>query len=209
MRFRDRAHAGGLLGSRLLEYQRRDDVVVLALPRGGVPVAAEVAKLLEVPLDVFPVRKVGVPGQEELALGAVASGGVRVLNDAVAGAARLDAGDIEALAAREERELARQEESFRGGRPAVSPHGLVAILVDDGLATGASMRAAIAAVRAHGPAKVVVAVPVGASPTLAALTREVDDVVVLEAPRRFLAVGYWYEDFSPTTDDEVRRLLAG
>jgi putative phosphoribosyl transferase len=208
MRFRDRAHAGQLLAAELSDLAERDDVVVLGLPRGGVPVADEVAKKLAAPLDVLPVRKLGVPGQEELALGAIAGGGVRVVNPAVADAAGLADVDVEALVAVEGRELMRQEELYRGDRPRTPLRGRVVIVVDDGLATGASMRAAVAAVRAEDPAEVVVAVPVGASSTLHALAGEVDRVVAVESPRRFLAVGYWYEDFRPTTDDEVRAVLA-
>jgi putative phosphoribosyl transferase len=208
MRFRDRAHAGQLLAAELSDLAERDDVVVLGLPRGGVPVADEVAKKLAAPLDVLPVRKLGVPGQEELALGAIAGGGVRVVNPAVADAAGLADVDVEALVAVEGRELMRQEQLYRGDRPRTPLRGRVVIVVDDGLATGASMRAAVAAVRAEDPAEVVVAVPVGASSTLHALAGEVDRVVAVESPRRFLAVGYWYEDFRPTTDDEVRAVLA-
>lgn len=208
MRFRDRAHAGQLLAASLLDYAGREDVVVLALPRGGVPVAHEVARRLGAPLDVLPVRKLGLPGHEELALGAIAPGGVRVVNGIVVDAAGVDEDDLAALVAAEEHELRRQEHLYRGDRPPVDVRDRVAILVDDGLATGASMRAAAAAVAARSPLELVVAVPVGAASTLAALARDVDRVVAVHQPRRFLAVGYWYDDFMPTTDGEVRQLLA-
>lgn len=207
MRFRDRAHAGQLLAASLLEYAERDDVVVLALPRGGVPVGYEVAHRLGAPLDVFPVRKLGLPGHEELALGAIAPGGICIVNTTVARAAGFDDDDLAAVAAAEEGELERQEQLYRGDRAPVDLAGRAVILVDDGLATGASMRAAVAGAAARSPAEIVVAVPVGAVSTIRALERGVDKVVALHVPRRFLAVGYWYEDFRPTDDDEVRRLL--
>jgi predicted phosphoribosyltransferase len=208
MRFRDRAHAGQLLAALLLGYEGRDDVLVLALPRGGVPVGYEVAARLRAPLEAFPVRKLGLPGHEELALGAIASGGVRVVNAAVAEAAGFAEDDVEALVEVETHELARQEQLYRGGRRPVEAGGRAAIVVDDGLATGASMRAAVVAVAAQSPRELVVAVPVGAGATIKALARDVDRVVVVHEPRRFVAVGYWYDDFRPTTDDEVRDLLA-
>jgi predicted phosphoribosyltransferase len=207
MRFRDRAHAGQLLAASLLEYAERDGVVVLALPRGGVPVGYEVARRLSAPLDVFPVRKLGLPGHEELALGAIAPGGICVVNAAVASAAGFDDDDLAAVAAVEQRELERQERLYRGARPPLDLANRAVILVDDGLATGASMRAAVAAAYARSPAEIVVAVPVGAVSTIRALARSVERVVALQEPRRFLAVGYWYENFQPTDDDEVRRLL--
>jgi predicted phosphoribosyltransferase len=207
MRFRDRAHAGQLLAASLLEYAERDGVVVLALPRGGVPVGYEVARRLSAPLDVFPVRKLGLPGHEELALGAIAPGGICVVNAAVASAAGFGDDDLAAVAAVEQRELERQERLYRGARPALDLANRAVILVDDGLATGASMRAAVAAAYARSPAEIVVAVPVGAVSTIRALARSVERVVALQEPRRFLAVGYWYENFQPTDDDEVRRLL--
>jgi len=183
------------------------DTVVLALPRGGVPVAAEIAHALAVPLDVFVVRKLGVPGHEELALGAIASGGVRVLNQGVVDAARMSPEAVERVARRELEEVERREAAYRGGRPPVETAGKRVILVDDGLATGATMRAAVAAVRATGPARIVVAVPIAAASTCEELAREVDEIVCLRTPEPFYAVGLWYEDFSQTTDEEVRALL--
>jgi len=208
MRFRDRAHAGQLLAAELEEYSGRDDVTVLALPRGGVPVALEVARGLGAPLDVFPVRKLGVPGHEELAVGAIGPGGVRVTNPLVVAEARVGRDEIDAIAEVEARELERQERLYRGGRPPLELAGRTAILVDDGLATGASMRAAALAASARLPREVVVAVPVAAESTARELSREVDRVVCVLTPPRFLAVGAWYDDFGPVGDDEVRRLLA-
>ena len=208
MRFRDRAHAGQLLAAELEEYSGRDDLVVLALPRGGVPVAFEVARGLGAPLDVFPVRKLGVPGHEELAVGAIGPGGVRVTNPLVVAEARIGPDEIDAIAELEARELERQERLYRGGRPPLELGGRTAILVDDGLATGASMRAAALAASARTPRQVVVAVPVAAESTARELSREVDRVVCVLTPPRFLAVGAWYEDFGPVSDDEVCGLLA-
>jgi putative phosphoribosyl transferase len=207
MRFRDRAQAGQLLAAELEEYSGRDDVVVLALPRGGVPVALEVARGLGAPLDVFPVRKLGVPGHEELAVGAIGPGGVRVTNPLVVAEARIGRDELEAIAEVEARELERQEQLYRRGRPPLELAGRTAILVDDGLATGASMRAAALAASAGLPREVVVAVPVAAGSTARKLSREVDRVVCVLTPPRFLAVGAWYDDFGPVSDDEVRRLL--
>ncbi len=208
MRFRDRAHAGQLLAAELEEYAGRDDVVVLALPRGGVPVAFEVARSLRTPLDVFPVRKLGVPGHEELAVGAIGLGGVRVTNPLVVAEAQIGEDQLDAIAELESRELLRQERLYRGERPPLELRGRTVILVDDGLATGASMRAAAVAAAAQEPREVVVAVPVAAESTVRELRQEVDRVVCLLTPPRFLAVGAWYEDFGPVDDDEVRRLLA-
>jgi predicted phosphoribosyltransferase len=208
MRFRDRADAGRALADELDEYRGRDDVVVLALPRGGVPVGYELARRLDVPLDVFLVRKLGVPGHEELAMGAIAGGGVRVVNEDVVRELGLTGEDVARTALAEGRELERQERLYRDGRPAADVAGRTAVLVDDGLATGASMRAAARAVRALRPDRVVVAVPVAARRTCEELRGEVDDVVCAVTPQPFLAVGAWYDDFSQTTDDEVRELLA-
>ena len=206
-RFRDRREAGRLLGERLSAYAGRDDVVVLALPRGGVPVGYEVARSLGAVLDVFVVRKLGVPGHEELALGAVASGVVRVLNDDVVAALGLSEGEIESIAERELAELERQEHAYRGDRPPLALQGKVAILVDDGLATGATMRAAVLAVHGFEPQSVVVAVPVAAEQTCDEFRGEVDEVVCVYTPEEFYAVGLWYEDFEQTSDEEVRELL--
>jgi putative phosphoribosyl transferase len=205
--FQDRHDAGRQLAVRLLPYAGRDDVVVLALPRGGVPVGYEVARALGAPLDVFLVRKLGVPGHEELAMGAIASGGVRVLNQRVIDALRITADVIEQVTTMELEELERREREYRDGRPPVEVAGRVAILVDDGLATGASMRAAIAALRRRGPGRIVVAVPVGAAETCSDLRQEADEAVCAAEPTDFYAVGLWYEDFSQTTDEEVRDLL--
>jgi predicted phosphoribosyltransferase len=203
----DRSEAGRALAAGLADYAGRPDVLVLALPRGGVPVAYEVAKALDAPLDVFLVRKLGVPGQPELALGAIASGGVRMLNDDVVRALGVSPGVVDAIAAEERAELERREREYRGDRPAPELRDRTVILVDDGLATGASMRAAVAAVRRGDPARIVVAVPVGAPSTCRDLLRLVDEVVCPRSPERFHAVGLWYHDFSQTTDEEVRDLL--
>jgi predicted phosphoribosyltransferase len=206
--FRDRSDAGRVLATHLAAYAGRPDVLVLALPRGGVPVAFEVAQALGAALDVFLVRKLGVPGHEELAMGAIASGGVRVVNPTIVHDLRIDQATIDAVAAREEQELARREAAYRGGRPEPAVAGRTAILVDDGLATGATMRAAIAALRQQGPGRIVVAVPVAAAVTCDELRGEVDEVVCVRAPQMFYAVGAWYDDFSPTTDAEIHDLLA-
>jgi putative phosphoribosyl transferase len=206
--FPNRAEAGRLLAEKLEKYAGRDDVIVLGLPRGGVPVAYEVSQRLGVPLDVFIVRKLGVPGFEELALGAIASGGVRVLNNNVVAALPNANELVESVTAREMAELERREQTYRDGRPAPDLHGRTVILVDDGLATGATMRAAIAALRQLGAAKIVVAVPVGAADTCRELQDEVDETVCAIAPEWFQAVGQFYEDFSQTSDEEVSELLA-
>jgi putative phosphoribosyl transferase len=205
--FRDRREAGRLLAEELAGHSGRDDVIVLALPRGGVPVAYEVARALGAPLDVFLVRKLGVPGHEELALGAIASGGVRLLNENVVRGLRIPPEVIDRVEAAERAELERREREYRGDRPAPDVRGRTVILIDDGLATGASMRAAVAALRQGRPARIVVAVPIAAASTCEDLRDEVDQVVCARTPEPFLAVGLWYEDFSQTTDDEVRDLL--
>jgi predicted phosphoribosyltransferase len=207
-RFKDRVEAGQVLARALSAYVGRDDVTVLALPRGGVPVAHEVAEALGAPLDVFVVRKLGVPGHEELAMGAIASGGVRVLNENVVGPLRISPLDIDRVAAREKQELSRREREYRGGAPPAEVEGRTVILVDDGLATGASMRAGVAALRQRRPARLVVAVPVGAPSTCAEFGEEADDVVCARTPEPFYAVGQWYEDFSQTSDEDVRDLVA-
>jgi predicted phosphoribosyltransferase len=207
-RFRDRREAGRFLAAQLTAYANRPDVLVLALPRGGVPVAAEVARALEAPLDVFVVRKLGVPGHEEFALGAIATGGVRVLNEDAVRALHIPDRVIEAIAAKEQEELARRERVYRGDRPPLDVRGRTVILVDDGLATGATMHAAIRALRQQQPARIVVAVPTASPETCVELRTEVDDVICATTPDPFYAVGLWYEDFSQTTDEEVRELLA-
>ncbi|HEV2580438.1 MAG TPA: phosphoribosyltransferase [Ktedonobacteraceae bacterium] len=206
-RFRDRTEAGQLLATRLAAYANRPNVLILALPRGGVPVAFEVARALHAPLDVIIVRKLGVPGEEELALGAIASGGVRVLNDDVVRALALSDEVIDTAAAREQQEVERRERLYRGDRPAYEVRGRTVILVDDGIATGATMRAAVVAVRQQQPARIIIAVPVAASATCKEFATEVDDVVCMLRPEDFFAVGYWYEEFSQTTDEEVADLL--
>jgi putative phosphoribosyl transferase len=205
--FANRREAGASLAGLLLDFANKDQVVVLALPRGGVPVGYEVAARLRVPLDVFLVRKLGCPGQPELAMGAIASGGVRVLNEDVLAWHRPSEAVIEAVTRAEQVELARRERVYRDDRPALSVKGHTVILVDDGLATGSSMRAAVQAVRQLHPVRIVVAVPVGARSTCAALRELADEVVCACTPDQFSAVGLWYEDFSQTTDEEVRRLL--
>ena len=205
--FRDRHDAGRRLAARLSTYANRPDVLVLALPRGGVPVGYEVAKALNVPLDVFLVRKLGVPGHEELAMGAIASGGVRVLNNEVVQAWHISPDVIEAVTADERRELARREQMYRDDRPAPEVRGKTVILVDDGLATGASMQAAVLAVRQKQPAEIVIAVPVASQETCDMLAEQVTEVICLHTPEPFYAVGLWYREFGQTTDDEVRELL--
>ena len=207
-RYRNRTEAGRALADLLKKYANRDDVIVLALPRGGVPVAAEVAAALKAPLDVFLVRKLGVPGHEELAMGAIASGGIRVLNRDVLVPLGLGLEVVDRAAAREAQEIERRERAYRGDRPAARLGGRTVILIDDGLATGATMRAAAHAIRAQRPARLVVAVPVAAKSTCDEFRQEVDEVVCGLTPEPFYAVGLWYDDFSQTTDDEVRTLLA-
>jgi putative phosphoribosyl transferase len=206
-RFRDRKEAGRFLGELLQDYAGRDDVIVLALPRGGVPVGYEVANALDAPLDVFVVRKLGVPGHDELAMGALASGNLAVLNQSAIEALGISDGQIRQVANEEYRELQRREQAYRDGREPPDLAGKTVILVDDGLATGSSMRAAALAVRERKPAKVVVAVPVAASETCDEFRDVVDEIICGIQPRPFQAVGTWYEDFSQTSDEEVRELL--
>jgi putative phosphoribosyl transferase len=206
--FRDRTRAGELLSRKLNVYADRSDVLILALPRGGVPVAREIARSLRVPLDVFLVRKLGAPGQEELAMGAIASGGVRVLNDEVIRSLRVPPRVIDFVAARESRELERRERLYREDRPAPSVAGKTILLVDDGLATGSTMRAAISALRQAAPTRIVVAVPVAAVSACRELASQVDQMVCLHTPEPFYSVGFWYLDFSQTSDDEIREMLA-
>jgi predicted phosphoribosyltransferase len=206
--YRDRTEAGRVLAERLGAYADRPEVIVLALPRGGVPVGYEVARALHAPLDVFIVRKLGVPGHEELAMGAVATGGVRVLNDQVVRGLGIPDSVIDAVASWELEELRRRERLYRGDRPPPDVRGKTVILVDDGLATGSTMLAAVRALRQQQPARIVVAVPIAAPDTCELLRAEVDDVVCAVTPEPFYAVGLWYRDFSQTTDEEVRELLA-
>jgi putative phosphoribosyl transferase len=206
-RFRDRLDAGRALALALEEYRGRPDVVVLGLPRGGVPVAAEVAEALGAPLDVFVVRKLGVPGHDEFAMGAIARGGVQVLDRPTIDALSIPQAAIDRVAEREQRELERREREYRGDRPPPPVTGRITILVDDGLATGASMRAAVAALRKLGPARIVVAVPVGAARTCRTLQDEADEVVCVSALEDFQAVGLWYDDFGQTSDAEVQTAL--
>ena len=207
MLFRDRIDAGHKLAAKLGAYAHRDDVIVLALPRGGVPVAAEVAKVLDVPLDIFLVRKLGVPGQEELALGAIASGNIRVLNERLVRQLRIGRDLIENIAQREQRELARREQTYREGRPPLDVKGKTVIMIDDGLATGASMRAAIEALRQKEPTRIVAAVPAASRDVCEEFSAIVDEMICAETPEPFYAVGVWYDDFSQTSDEEVRSLL--
>ena len=205
--FLDRAEAGRILGAKLIGYKHRPDVTVLALPRGGVPVGFEVAQILHAPLDVFLVRKLGVPGNPELAMGAVASGGIRVLNEEVVQNMYISEDIIEAVVAEEDRELRRREELYRRHLRACDPAGSTAILVDDGMATGSTMRAAVAALRQRHAASIVVAVPVAPLATYYELRKEADDVVCLVAPDAFLDISQWYEQFGQISDEEVTSLL--
>jgi putative phosphoribosyl transferase len=205
--FKNRSEAGKELAKHLMDYANRPDVLVLGLPRGGVPVAFEVAKALNAPLDVFLVRKLGVPGHEELALGAIASGGVRVLNHDLLRELSISENALDSLTSREQEELHRREQAFRGDRPMPDVSGRTVILVDDGLATGASMYAAVVALREHHPDKIIVAVPTASPETCAVFEGQVDSVICAHTPSPFLGVGMWYDDFSQTSDEEVRRLL--
>ncbi|MDB6067689.1 MAG: putative phosphoribosyltransferase [Pedosphaera sp.] len=205
--YQDRYEAGEFLADKLRHHAGDPDLLVLALPRGGVPVGYEVAAALEAPLDVFLVRKLGVPGYEELAMGAVASGGVKILNDDVIRQVGIPGNMIDAIVQEKERELGQQEKIFRGERPSVDIKGRTVILVDDGLATGASMRAAVKAVKSKGPKSVIVAVPIGSSDSCQQLQTEVDEVFCAMTPDPFYAVGAWYSDFMQITDEEVRELL--
>lgn len=205
--FPDRAEGGRWLVRLLDDYRGRPDVIVLGLPRGGVPVAYEVARALGAPLDIFLVRKLGLPGQQELAMGAIASGGTRVLNHHLVRSVGVPKKLVDEVAAHEEAELRRREQAYRGDRPQPPLEDMTVILVDDGLATGATMRAAARSVRARRPQRVVVAVPVGPAETVREMEADVDRVVCLATPQPFIAVGAWYEDFRAPTDQEVRDLL--
>jgi putative phosphoribosyl transferase len=207
-RFRDRSEAGQVLAEELSRYAGRDDVVVLALPRGGVPVGYEIAKALGAPLDVFVARKLGVPGYPELAMGAISSGGVAVLDQALVQRLGISEDAIRQVVAHEERERERREVAYREGRSPFDLEGKTVILVDDGLATGATMRAAAGAVKEHGPERVIVAVPVAAAQTCDEFRGDVDEIICTITPEPFYAVGLWYVNFDQTTDDEVRELLA-
>jgi len=206
-RYHDRIEAGRVLASMLTTYTNRKDVLVLALPRGGVPVAYEVARALHVPLDVFLVRKLGVPGHEELAMGAIATGGIRVINEDVVRSLHIPPHVLEAVAFKEERELERRERLYRDDWPLPVVRDQTIILIDDGLATGATMRAAVQALRVQAPDKIVVAVPVAAYTVYQQFRAEVDEIICAQIPEIFYGVGWWYEDFSQTSDQEVRELL--
>jgi len=205
--FRDRREAGQRLAHELHAYAHRPDVIILALPRGGVPIGYEVARELDAPLDVFVVRKLGLPWHDELAMGAIASGGVRVLNHDLIRVARVTESELARVTAAEQTELERRERVYRGDRSFPDLHGKTVILVDDGLATGATMHAAVEALRLEGPAHVVVAVPVSAKETCDAFRDITDEIVCAETPEPFLGVGRWYADFSQTTDEEVHEIL--
>ena len=207
MLFRDRSEAGQKLAQKLKAYANRQDVLVLGLPRGGVPVAFEVAQALNAPLDVFLVRKLGVPGQEEFAMGAIASGGVRILNQKVITGLNISSEAIARTAAQEQRELERREYLYRGDRPPLDVRDRTVILVDDGLATGATMHAAAIAIRKKQPKQIIAAVPVSAPEACDKLQVEVDEIICAETPRPFIAVGVWYQNFSQTTDAQVQNLL--
>jgi putative phosphoribosyl transferase len=205
--FHDRTEAGKLLAKQLTAYANRDDVLVLALPRGGVPVAFEVARALHAPLDVIIVRKLGVPGQEELAMGAIATGGVRILNKDVVQFLDIPDEIIDKIAENEQKELERRERLYRGDRPVYAVQGRTIILVDDGIATGATMHAAVAALKQRQPTRIIIAVPTAAPSTCDEFEAEVDELVCLIRPEPFIAVGYWYKQFSQTSDEEVRSML--
>jgi len=207
MLFKDRADAGRRLSSRLHQFAGRDGVLVLALPRGGVPVGFEIALALISPLDVLVVRKLGAPGQEELAMGAIASGGIHVINSDIVHALHISRQQVEERVVHEQRELERREHLYRGNRRAPDIHGHTVILVDDGVATGSTMRAAISAVRQQNPELIIVAVPVASNSVCQQLDKEADSVVCLYTPVDFYAVGQWYRSFTQTSDEEVRELL--
>jgi Predicted phosphoribosyltransferases len=206
-RFRDRTHAGQYLAEKLQKYAHKPKTIVLGLPRGGVVVAHEIAQKLGLPLDIFLVRKLGVPGYEELAMGAIASGGVRIMNQDVLRSISISRDDIQAIAQREEEELKRRETAYRNNRPRLDLKNYTVILVDDGLATGATMRAAVVALRKHDPQKIIIAVPTASPDTCAEFQAKVDEIICGITPSPFNAVGLWYDDFSQTSDEEVQQLL--
>jgi putative phosphoribosyl transferase len=206
--FSDRTHAGQLLARKLAAYQQRQDLLVLALPRGGVPVAFEVAKALHAPLDILIIRKLGVPGNSELAMGAIASGNVRVMNEDVVRLLYIDTNLINQVIRKEQQELERREHLYRGGRPAHPIQGRTVILIDDGIATGATMHAAVQAVKQQQPARIIIAVPAAPPDAGNEFSREVDEFISVMQPDPFYAVGFWYKHFSQTTDEEVCALLA-
>ncbi|MBI4474951.1 MAG: phosphoribosyltransferase [Acidobacteria bacterium] len=207
MMFADRADAGRILASKLTAYKGRPDVVIFALPRGGIPVAYEIGKAIGAPIDVFVVRKLGVPGQEELAMGAIATGDIRIINYEVVNQLGITQEAIDAVTDQQREELRRREQLYRGGRPQREVRGQSVILVDDGIATGSTMRAAIAALRQLGPARIVVAVPVAAPETCQQIGGEVDEIICAATPEPLFSIGQWYKRFEQTTDDEVRDLL--
>jgi len=207
MGYKNRSDAGKRLAAKLQIYAGRPDVVVLGLPRGGIPVAFEVARTLQLPLDVFVVRKMGVPGHEELAMGAIASGGIRVLNEDVVRSLNISRETIESVEKAQSEELKRREQLYRGNRPGLDVRDLTILLVDDGLATGATMRAAVQALRRQKPVSIIVAVPAAAPEACEELGEEADDIVCAITPDPFFSVGSWYQDFSQTTDEEVGQLL--
>jgi putative phosphoribosyl transferase len=207
MLIRDRAEGGQILAAKLKQYAKRPDVIILGLPRGGVPVAFQVATILDLPLDIFLVRKLGVPGQEELAMGAIASGGVRVLNGDIIDAMQIPESIIDTVAVKEQRELERREKFYKQDAPPLDITNKTVILIDDGLATGATMRAAAEALKLQNVSKIVIAVPVAAESTCRELSHLVDEIVCALTPEPFYGVGYWYDDFSQTTDAEVIELL--
>lgn len=207
-KFKDRHEAGRALAAHLRHYAGTADLQVLALPRGGVPVGYEIARELKAPLDLFLVRKLGVPGHEEYAMGAIAAGGIRIVDESVVRALSISEDQIATVASQEQQELERRDREYRAGLPELEIEGRTIVLVDDGLATGSTMRAAAAAVRAQNPKKLIVAVPVAAPETCDALRSEVDEIICVRTPDPFHAVSLWYEAFPQTTDDEVRELLA-
>ncbi len=207
MKFHNRIQAGKMLGESLIDYANHENLLVLALPRGGVPVGWEIAKALNAPLDVCIVRKIGVPGQKELAMGAIGAGGVRVFNRDVIATLGIDRDVIETVVSQELEELKRREQIYRGSAPPIKVENKTVILVDDGIATGATIRAAIAVLKQQKPSKIVVAIPVASASTYRELESEVDEVVCLQTPEFFSAIGFWYEDFSQTSDQEVCEIL--